>query len=575
MLEELYIKDFALIREVRVSFGPALNILTGETGAGKSILLGALHLALGGKATTDMIRSGQERAISEAVFRISGGEKDRLLRDKLEEHGLEADEDLVILRREITIEGKGRSFINARQVPVQLLKDVGRLLVDIHGQHEHQNIMQLEFHRQILDRYAGLGEKVKEVRRLYEEREKLVDQLQSVTLSAEEKNRRIALLEHEIKELSEARLVDSREFEELQNEEKSLSHAETVLNHIHECTQILMHEEEGVLKKIALLERILDHDAQLEVRLAPILEQIREAFYVLKDVAHGLRQRADEIRVDPERLSYVKERLDLLQKILRKYGPTIEDAQRYLEKAKRELAGIELSEEEEEKIRKKIEEINLELCQRCAELSQIRQKKARELEEKVAQELKYLGMEETKLRLSLKWDLDPSGIFFLKDNPEKRYRIYPHGLDQVEFLLASSANEVLRPLRKIASGGEMSRIMLALKKVIIDTDPVPTMIFDEVDTGVGGRIAEAIGERLASLAEKAQVLVVTHLHQIAGISSPETVHFKVVKDREEGSRIFRLNREERIQEVARMLSGSQITESALAYARKLIMANAS
>lgn len=573
MLEELFIKDYALIREARISFGPALNILTGETGAGKSIILGALNLALGGKATTDMIRSGAERAFSEAVFRIEKNQKAQFILEKLFEHGLNSEEEYLILRREISIDGKGRSFINSRQVTVQLLREIGRMLVDIHGQHEHQNILHVEFHRQILDRYAGLSEEVRKLKSLYEEREELLDKLQSVTLTEEEKNRRISRLTYEIQELENAKLTDSRELKDLQDEEKSLSHAENTIRNLYEVNQILSGEELSVLKSLSYISRVLETNAEFEGRLEAILSQIREAQYLLQDSAQSLRQLSEKIQLDPERLQFVRERLDLLQKILRKYGPTIEDAKNYLEKAKRELSGIELSQEEEDKIRSKINILTQELCQKAALVSKKRQEKAKELEEAVAQELKYLGMEETNLRISIKWDIDSEGIFFLKDNPEKKFRVYPHGLDQVEFLLASSANEVLRPLRKIASGGEMSRIMLALKKVIIDTDPVSTMIFDEVDTGVGGRIAEAIGERLASLANRAQVLVITHLHQIAGIAHPETVHFKVVKDKE-GSRIFRLNREERIQEVARMLSGSEITETALDYARKLLMANA-
>ncbi len=574
MLEELYIKDFALIRETRVALGPSLNILTGETGAGKSIILGALGLALGGKATTDMIRSGANRSVVEAVFRLPRGDKGAMLAEKLREHGLDDEEGNLILKREITIEGKGRSFINAQQVPVALLKEVGRMLVDIHGQNEHQNILHIETHRQILDRYAGLRPRVRDFAKLFARREELLEKLKSVTLNEDEKNRRIEILSHEILEIEKADLRENRELDELIAEEKALSHAESILRDIDECSRLISEDEQSVMKALSWVERTLDHDAQLDERLNSPLNQVREARYLLEDAIRDLRGAADKIQADPERLAIVRERIDLLQTILKKYGPSIEDARKRLEKSRRELSGIELSSDEEAKIRKDIADIDAKLIASAGEISMARREAAKRLEAAVEQELKFLGMEDTRIRISVKWELDPNGIFFLEAEPEKKYAIHPHGLDQIELLLAASSNDTLRPLRKIASGGEMSRIMLALKKVIIDSDPVFTMVFDEVDAGVGGRIAEAVGERLAELSRNAQVLVITHLHQIAGLSPNDTVHLKVVKDRDEGSRIYRLNREERIEEVARMIAGSEITESAVTHARNILAANA-
>lgn len=575
MLEELYIKDFALIRETRVAFGPSLNILTGETGAGKSILLGALGLALGGKATTDMIRSGTPRSIVEAVFRLPKAAKSERLLQKLQEHGLDDSDGNLILKREITNEGKGRSFINAQQVPVSLLKIIGRMLVDIHGQNEHQNILHIETHRQILDRFAGLRDQVKDLGALHRQREDLIEKLQSVTLNEDDKNRRVEILSYEIAEIEKADLNENRELDDLINEEKSLAHAEQILRDIDECRRVLSEDEESVMKTLSWVERTLENDTQLDERLSSPLNQVKEANFLLQDAARDLRTAADHIQADPERLAIVRERIDLLQKILKKYGPQIENARNYLEKCRRELSGIELSSEEEGKIRKDIEQINAKLVKAAGDVFAVRREAAKKLESAVEAELKFLGMEDTRIRISIKWELSDKGVYFLPEEPDKKYVIHPHGLDQIELLLAGSSNETLRPLRKIASGGEMSRIMLALKKVIIESDPVFSMVFDEVDAGVGGRIAEAVGLRLAEISSNAQVIVITHLHQIAGLSPTDTVHLKVIKEKDEGSRIYRLNRDERIEEVARMIAGSEITDSALTHARSILSNNAS
>lgn len=584
MLESLTVKDFALIRELNIQFGPGLNLITGETGAGKSVMLGALSLVLGYKATTDMIRSGSKRAIVEAAFAMPPDTRSgaRALRQVLADQGLDDDEGTLILRREISVEGKGRSFVNARQVPSSVLRDIGRFLVDIHGQNEHQNILTVEQHRSILDRYAHLGELVAEMRKLHRAREEARQKLSSVTLSEDDKARRLDILQHEIAELEAARIDDVREIDELIAREKSLANAETLVSDLNSVYEAL-NGEGGFVPRGGSIERILETDSQYDESLAAILTQFRESYYALEEISRQVRSKAESYSLNPAELEEMRERIGLLQSVARKYGGRgpagakegdyavgLEKAKAYLEKAKNELTGIELSSGEEARLRKEIDSLNAQMKDKALYLSEKRRLASLELEQKVQAELKALGMEETQIKVSIRWEYSEEGTVTQDASPDKKYVIAPTGLDIVEFLMASSSRETLRPLRKIASGGEMSRIMLALKKVIIETDPVYTMVFDEVDAGVGGRIAEAVGRKLAGLSLSSQVIVITHLHQIAGLSPNEVRHFKVSKHKEDGTRITRLSKEQRLQEIARMIAGENITESALSHAKALL-----
>ena len=586
MLESLTVKDFALIRELNIQFGSGLNLITGETGAGKSVILGALSLVLGYKATTDMIRSGAKRATVEAAFAMPPDTRAgaKALRQILADQGLDDDEGSLIVRREISIEGKGRSFVNSRQVPSAILREIGKFLVDIHGQNEHQNILTVDSHRAILDRYAHLGELVAEMRKLHRAREEARQKLSSVTLSEDDKARRLDILQHEIRELESARIDDVREIEELIAREKSLANAETLVSDLNSVYEALSGES-GFVSRGGSIERMLESDSQYDESLGEILTQFRESYYALEEISRLVRSKAESYSLNPEELEEMRERIGLLQSLARKYGSRgaaaagskegeytrgLENAKAYLEKARNELTGIELSSGEEARLRKEIETLNSQMKDKALYLSEKRRLASLELEQKVQAELKALGMEETQIKVSIRWEYADEGTVTQDSSPDKKYVISPTGLDIVEFLMASSARDTLRPLRKIASGGEMSRIMLALKKVIIETDPVYTMVFDEVDAGVGGRIAEAVGKKLAGLSLASQVIVITHLHQIAGLSPDEVRHFKVSKHKEDGTRITRLSKEQRLQEIARMIAGENITESALTHARALL-----
>jgi len=564
MLEELFIKDFALINEIRIGFGKGLNIVTGETGAGKSIILGALNLLMGSRASTDMIRSGAQRSIVEASFDAG---KNAAVEEFLKKHAL--DDDNLVIKREITVEGKGRCYINSQQVPVQLLKELGSFLLDIHGQNEHQNILDISTHRFILDRYAGLNSQVDDFKKLYHKREELKQKLKSVSLNEDEKNRRLEILKYEIEEIEKAGLKGSQEFEELSAREKVLDNAEGLIKDLAGIYDRLLGEEGNIVNELSHMEKVLDRHAQYDPDIEKIFSSVQEAYYLLSDAAGEIRAKADSINYSPDEVETIKERIDLLQNIMRKYGPGIDDALNHLEEIRNEISGIELSSEEERTLRGDIDKLSGQLLEDALSISETRKRVAAELEKLVQKELADLGMPDTRLRISIKWVYGPDGEYAGKE-PDKKYIIQQSGLDVVEFLLAANDQDVLRPLRKIASGGEMSRIMLALKKVIIDSDPVSTMIFDEVDAGVGGRIAEMVGNKLNELSKNAQLFVITHLHQIAGLSNPSVSHYKVIKDPQKGTRIQKLSEDQRVEELARMIGGETITATALDHARTLL-----
>ncbi len=569
MLEEIYIKDFALIRELKIQFGSGMNLITGETGAGKSIILGALNLVLGSKATTDLIRSGARYSVVEARFDILRELKDARFGDFVREFGLDVEESYLILRREINIEGRGKSFINARQVPVSVLRDIGAFLVEIHGQNEHQNILSVSTHREMLDRFARLEPLKSQVDSLFKQRNEVQEKLKSVSLDEKEKERRMEIIRHEIREIDDADLQDNDEPDQLIQEEKTLENAEAVLGDINLVYEELSQSDQNIIHRISRLQRTLEKNLEFLPDLGSALDSIQEAYYHLEDASEKIRDAVDNVHADPERLSIVQERLAMLQKLIRKYGQ-VEKIKEYYKTIQNEYRGIELSSEEEEKLRAELKKINGLLREKALELSAKRKEHAKRLETAIEAELKDLGMADTRIGFSIKWDLGEDGIIADEKEPEKKYIIYSHGLDNIEIYLAGNENMPLRPLRKIASGGEMSRIMLAIKKVIIDSDPVSSMVFDEVDTGIGGKIGEAVGNKLAGLSKNAQVIVVTHLHQIAGMGGENVTHFKVTKTKEMGTDLKFLNTEARIQEVARMISGETITPEAVSLAETMI-----
>lgn len=562
MLAELRIKNFVIIDDLKIQFGGGLNILTGETGAGKSILIDALSGVLGEKMTTDMIRTGFERATLEGVFDVSSLPQ---VTSILEDSGIDCDDSTLVLRRELYANGKGRCFANATQIPIAKLQEITEYLVDIHGQNEHQNITRIARHRELLDSFAGHGDLVRTIGELHARLHSLQDSIRSFEMDEKEKARKLEFLGYAIREIDAAKLISGEE-ETLKNESLLLQNSEKLFTEISAVSGLLKGEH-GILQNLKKADAALSAISSYDARISSILETVKESLYSLEDAATDLRDFERNVQFSPERINEVEERLALIAGLKKKYGGSIREILDYAEKSKRELDAISSSEEEIEKLKAEYAAAVQTAKVSALELSEKRKDAAAVLEENVMKELTDLGMGGTVFRISIKREISPDGEI---ESDSKRYVLYPHGLDRIEFLLSANEGEDLRQLRKSASGGEMSRIMLALKKVILSADIVDSLIFDEVDAGIGGKVAEVVGKKLKSLAAERQVLVITHLPQIAAMSDQ---HFFVQKENQAGritTSVRKLNRSEKVKEVARMLAGEKITDLSLKHAEEMV-----
>jgi DNA repair protein RecN (Recombination protein N) len=562
VLLELRIRNFVIIDDLKIQFGKGLNILTGETGAGKSILIDALSGVLGDRMTTDMIRSGFERATLEGVFDISSAPQIKAI---CENSGIEIDDGTLVMRRELYTNGKGRCFANASQIPIARMQEISEYLVDIHGQNEHQNIVKVAKHRELLDSFAGHQEQVAAIGALHSKLHDLKERIGSFEMDEREKARKTEYLSHVIREIEAARLTRDED-EALKAESVLLQNAEKLFTEINTATTLLKGDG-GIIPRLKKVDQSISSISDYNADISSILEVIKESLYSIEDAAAALRDFEKNIHFSPERINEVEERLSLIGSLKKKYGGAIPEILEYAEKSRRELEAISSSEEEIEKLKAQYRDAVKLAKETALDLSEKRKSAAKSLEESVMRELSDLGMKGTVFRVSIKREISPEGEI---EHESKKYMLYPHGLDRIEFLLSANEGEDLRQLRRVASGGEMSRIMLAIKKVILSADIVESLIFDEVDAGIGGKIAEVVGKKLKSLARERQVLVVTHLPQIAALSD---LHFNVQKESVSSRAVTlvkRLNRGEKVREIARMLAGEKVTDLSIKHAEEMV-----
>lgn len=542
MLRELRIKNFAIIGDLRIRFEDGLNVLTGETGAGKSIIVDALSLALGSRAQSDLIRSGEKEAMVQAYFEVEG--------NALPDIGIDVSDGL-ILRRSITSAGKSRAYINDTMVTVQSIAEVGKALVDIHGQHEHQSLLSVEKHRYLLDSYGKLHGEREKVETLYREVQTLKTEITDLKQKVKERTHRLDLLRFQINEIDTASLKHG-EKETLIEERKILSNLSR-LNELTETAYSMLYGSEGScmegLSKIITKVREM---ASIDQSVSDILNMLESALPLIEDAAISLREYKDKYDIEPERLAEIEERLELIKKLERKYGEGIETILKYRDGAEKELKELEFTDERLESLEAEIRTKEEMLLSAAHTLSEKRKKVAKKIEEFVKNELKELAFGYPDFIIDIKEDV-----------------ITSHGIDRVEFLFSANPGEPPKPLIKIASGGELSRVMLALKTILADVDDIPILIFDEVDAGIGGRTAESVGKKLKAISNKHQVLCTTHLPQIASMGD---FHLRIEKS-EIDERVYvevkELSGRERLDEIARMLSG-KITEVSLKHARELV-----
>ncbi|GIP37592.1 DNA repair protein RecN [Paenibacillus sp. J31TS4] len=565
MLLELSIRHLAVVEQVRLTFHNGFHVLTGETGAGKSIIIDALSLIAGGRGSAELVRYGCDKAEIEAMFEMEPGHP---VWQVLEKVGItaSADEHLII-RREISAQGKSVSRINGQLVNLATLKETGEWLVNIHGQHEHQSLMKAERHIEWLDLFGGrpLAEAKARYAESYAAYRKLKRQAEEMLETARQALQMQDLYRFQAEEIAAAGLKAGEE-EWLMEEKRKLGNAEKLFDNINEAYETLYGGGQGLEAIGRMTQRLQEVAAYDSKMLEPLLEQLQTAFYQLEDVSFQLRDYREGIEFNPSRLDEIENRLDLISSLRRKYGATTTEILAYLDKIQKELALIENKDEELRKLQEQAERELTVLQGHALKLSALRRDAAGRLGEAIERELKDLHMERTRFAVQIERTKDPEG-------PEiegQAVRLLPGGIDQVEFLISANPGEPLRPLSKIASGGEMSRIMLAMKAIFAKVDRIPVLVFDEVDTGVSGRAAQAIAEKLSALSQDCQVFSITHLPQVACMAD---AHF-LIKKEVEGERTFTrvedLTEEGRIQELARMLGGVEVTSTTRHHAQEMI-----
>ncbi len=564
MIETISIRNIALIDELELELSPGLNIFTGETGAGKSVILKSIGLVLGERTSADIVREGTDfAAVEVSVIPSSPLPIDT-----------ESD-DTLVLSRQISANGRSRCRINGELANLKQLEEIGALLVDIHGQHEHQSLFRTEMHLELLDDFGETDTERQHVSEKYHYLLDLQREMDSLLHTLRTSEREKELLEFEVKELASANLQEGEE-EELTAEIQVLNNAEQ----LYESANLVYEQLDGqgdfggtsstssgsVLQNLRDSAKTLTKLSEIDTSLSELSERIDSSLYELEDIASQIRQYTDTVEFNPMRLAEVTDRLELISKFKRRYGNTISEMINYHAEAERKLEDLELGSEKIDSLKDQIREIKLEAQELCIALSEKRKKVAERLSALVEKELQELGMEKAEFQTYVEPLQDDNGLLLIDG---KRYAFREHGMDKVEFLIAPNVGSELRPLARIASGGEISRVMLALKTVLVQVDNIPTVLFDEIDSGIGGKIADVVGMKLKELSQSAQVICITHLPQIARFADR---HFFVEKE-VVGERTLinakPLTETERVTEIARMHGGKE-TEVGLAHARELL-----
>lgn len=553
MLEHLHIRNVALIKESEISFGDGLNILTGETGAGKSMIIDSLQFALGGRAGKDFLRHGEKQAVVEALFSVQS----QALTEKLAENGIAPEEDgTLLITRTLSEAGKSVCRINGSTVTVGMLKEIAEDMIDIYGQHEHQSLLNPVKHIRLLDRFcgAGFGEAMEEYKNSRQRLKDLEKQLAILIGDESQREQRMDMLLFQKEEIEAAELREGEE-DALLEQKKRLSSMERLIRLTGESITLLY---DGDDRAPSACDRLgdalakLQEAAEYDAALSPLADALADGYAAVEDCARELKREAEKQEADPEELERIEERLQLFYKLKRKYGGSIEAVLEFYEKAVQELEFLSNSSEKAAELSAKKAEEEKRLSALAETLTARRRATAEQVEEQIETALHDMEMKHARFHIQIEekadWGAD--------------------GKDKVEFLISANAGEPLKPLAKIASGGEMSRVMLALKTVLVDADEIGTFIFDEIDTGVSGRTARRVGEKMRFLGGKRQLLCITHLPQIAAMADN---HFLIEKESDAGetvTRVTALDEEGAVREVARLMN--DVTETTLAAARELL-----
>jgi DNA repair protein RecN (Recombination protein N) len=562
VLKELRIINFAIIDELHVHFSQGLHVFTGETGAGKSIIVEALSLALGGRASAEMIRSGEDTATIEAAFDLTGHAG---VTDLARAHGIDISGEELVIKRAISA-SRSRVYVNGTLSTVSVLELLGAKLVEIHGQFEQQTLLHPEHQLDIFDSYAGVVELRGALERNYYYLQGLRKRLAELTAQADERARRQQLLQFQLQEIDQAGLRPGEE-EEIKGERQVLMHTEKLLQITQGSGELLYAGEDTVVERLGRVLVALDEVSAIDPVLKPVTEDLRAALYQMEEAGRTLGDYASRVEFDPARLAEIEERLAELSALKRKHGATVEDILAQRESLTKELQSLQNQAENIDALHTEISLTEHQVREQAVELSQRRVAVGTTLAEAVERELQALSMSAARFVISFHRTPDPAGFITVDGAP---VQLTPAGIESVEFLFTSNPGEEPRPLAKIASGGEVSRVMLALKSILAAVEQVPTLVFDEVDTGIGGGVAEVVGRKLKALTKTCQVFCITHLPQVA---SRGDIHFLIEKQVVLGRTVTAvrpLTQRERVDEIARMSGGLVITETTRKLAAELL-----
>lgn len=550
MLNQLSIRNVAVIDKLDINLHDGVSVLTGETGAGKSIIIDSINMILGDRANKELVRYGTDKAVVQAVF-----DAPKSVINILEENDIDVEDETVIITRQVTKEGKSVARINGMVVTLNILREISDRLINIHGQHDNQALLTPIRHITFLDAYADNEEYINRYKDILSKKREIEKKISSLEMDEQEKMQRIDLLEYQVKEIKKASLEKDEE-DDLREQRDIYTNAEQITKSVNEAYMNLYEGDEiqSAYDGISIAVNEISQISDLNPQLKSINDTLNEIMYSLEDTAHEIKEFGETVEFDEQTLNEIEERLDLISRLKRKYGNSIEEILEYLKKAESELNDIKLSDERTNELKEELKNITKELKEKGNVLTQRRENAAKVLEENIEKSLHELNMEKSKFKVNIEND----GTF------------YDNGMDKVEFLISTNPGEPLKPLVKIASGGELSRVMLAIKSILADSDGVDTMIFDEIDTGVSGKAAMSIAKKLAVIAKNKQVICITHLPQLTAMADNHYLIQKNTDGEMASTTLKELDEEGRELELARIIDGGEVTELALSHAKQML-----
>lgn len=550
MLNQLSVRNVAVIDKLDINLHDGVSVLTGETGAGKSIIIDSINMILGDRANKELVRYGTDKAVVQAVF-----DAPKSVINILEENDIDVEDGTVIITRQVTKEGKSVARINGMVVTLNILREISDRLINIHGQHDNQALLTPIRHITFLDAYADNEEYINRYKDILSKKREIEKKISSLEMDEQEKMQRIDLLEYQVNEIKKASLEKGEE-DDLREQRDIYTNAEQITKSVNEAYMNLYEGDEiqSAYDGISIAVNEISQISDLNPQLKSIYDTLNEIMYSLEDTAHEIKEFGETVEFDEQTLNEIEERLDLISRLKRKYGNSIEEILEYLKKAESELNDIKLSDERTNEFKEELKNITKELKEKGNVITQRRENAAKILEENIEKSLHELNMEKSKFKVSIEND----GTF------------YDNGMDKVEFLISTNPGEPLKPLVKIASGGELSRVMLAIKSILADSDGVDTMIFDEIDTGVSGKAAMSIAKKLAVIAKNKQVICITHLPQLTAMADNHYLIQKNTDGEMASTTLKELDEEGRELELARIIDGGEVTELALSHAKQML-----